>query len=136
MPPQSRGGALEIWHAPIAGTRRREAGLCARACEPVAGQTGLEKDHDEPPRSGEEAWQAWQRAGVSQFRQLQAVMLRDALRSCSADPAELAESYDHMTGEHLTPWYRDQVNQDRQRAASLLATAQGRPRTGPATTRR
>lgn len=56
-----------------------------------------------------------------------AVMLRDALRSRSADPAELAESFDHMTEEHLTPWYRDQVNQDRQRAASLLATAQGRP---------
>lgn len=32
-----------------------------------------------------------------------------------------------MTEEHLTPWYRDQVNQDRQRAASLLATTQGRP---------
>ena len=32
-----------------------------------------------------------------------------------------------MTEEHLTPWYRDQVNQDRQRAASLLATARGRP---------
>lgn len=31
-----------------------------------------------------------------------AVMLRDALRSRSADPAELAESFDHMTEEHLT----------------------------------
>jgi hypothetical protein len=60
-------------------------------------------------------------------------MLRDALRSRTADPAELAESFDHMTEEHLTPWYRDQINQDRQRAASwprhkaALAAAQPRP---------
>ena len=56
-----------------------------------------------------------------------AVTLRDALRSRSTDPAELAESFDRMTEEHLTPWYRDQVRQDRQRAASLLAMAEGRP---------
>jgi 2-polyprenyl-6-methoxyphenol hydroxylase-like FAD-dependent oxidoreductase len=38
--------------------------------------TVLEKDPDEPPRSGEEAWQAWQRAGVSQFRQLHYMQAR------------------------------------------------------------
>jgi 2-polyprenyl-6-methoxyphenol hydroxylase-like FAD-dependent oxidoreductase len=38
--------------------------------------TVLEKDHDGPPRGGEEAWQAWQRAGVSQFRQLHYMQAR------------------------------------------------------------
>jgi hypothetical protein len=32
--------------------------------------TVLEKDREGPPESSEEAWQVWQRAGVSQFRQL------------------------------------------------------------------
>jgi 2-polyprenyl-6-methoxyphenol hydroxylase-like FAD-dependent oxidoreductase len=60
-----------------------------------------------------------------------AVTLRDALRSHPADPADLAGAFDQMTEEHLTPWYRDQVNQDRQRAASLLAMAEGRPPARP-----
>jgi hypothetical protein len=30
--------------------------------------TVREKDHAKPPRSSEEAWQAWRRAGVSQLR--------------------------------------------------------------------
>jgi len=55
-----------------------------------------------------------------------AVTLRDALRAHPEDPARLAESFDQMTEEHLTPWYRDQVNQDRRRAANLLALAEGR----------
>ena len=60
-----------------------------------------------------------------------AVTLRDALRSYPADPAGLAESFDQMTEEYLTPWYRDQVNQDRRRAASLLALVEGRPPAAP-----
>ncbi len=60
-----------------------------------------------------------------------AVKLRDALRSQPADPAELAGLFDQMTEESLTPWYRDQVNRDRQRAASLLAVVEGRPPDGP-----
>ncbi len=47
-----------------------------------------------------------------------AVTLRDALRSYPADPAGLAESF-------------DQVNQDRRRAASLLALVEGRPPAAP-----
>jgi 2-polyprenyl-6-methoxyphenol hydroxylase-like FAD-dependent oxidoreductase len=38
--------------------------------------TVLEKDHDDPPGSGEEVWQAWQRTGVPQFRQLHYLQAR------------------------------------------------------------
>lgn len=55
-----------------------------------------------------------------------AVALRDAVRKSPRDPAELTESFDRVTEETLTPWYRDQIDRDYQRAAEIEAAIQGR----------
>jgi hypothetical protein len=60
-----------------------------------------------------------------------AVALRDTIRTCPDDPAQLVELFDLITEETLTPWYHDQVNRDNQRAASLRAEIEGRPPEGP-----
>ncbi len=56
-----------------------------------------------------------------------AITLRDTLREHSDDPARLGMEYDRVTEETLTPWYRDQVDQDNQIAAKVQATIDGRP---------
>jgi 2-polyprenyl-6-methoxyphenol hydroxylase-like FAD-dependent oxidoreductase len=53
--------------------------------------------------------------------------LRDTLREHSDDPARLGMEYDRVTEETLTPWYRDQVDQDNELAAEVQATIDGRP---------
>jgi 2-polyprenyl-6-methoxyphenol hydroxylase-like FAD-dependent oxidoreductase len=60
-----------------------------------------------------------------------AVALRDTVRACPDDPAQLVELFDLLTEETLTPWYHDQVNRDNQRAANLRAEIEGRPPEGP-----
>jgi 2-polyprenyl-6-methoxyphenol hydroxylase-like FAD-dependent oxidoreductase len=60
-----------------------------------------------------------------------AVALRDTVRACPDDPAQLVELFDQVTEETLTPWYYDQVNRDHQRAANLRAEIEGRPPEGP-----
>jgi 2-polyprenyl-6-methoxyphenol hydroxylase-like FAD-dependent oxidoreductase len=56
-----------------------------------------------------------------------AVALRDVLRQVPADPVELILSFDAVTETTLTPWYREQVDRDYQRAADIKATIEGRP---------
>jgi flavin-dependent dehydrogenase len=58
-----------------------------------------------------------------------AIALRDAAREYPEDPARLAEAFDRVTEEKLTPWYREQINRDYQRAAEVLAAIEGRPPT-------
>jgi flavin-dependent dehydrogenase len=53
-----------------------------------------------------------------------AVALRDAVRT-GADPAALVEEFDRTTEATLTPWYRQQVERDRLRAADLAAVLAG-----------
>jgi 2-polyprenyl-6-methoxyphenol hydroxylase-like FAD-dependent oxidoreductase len=55
-----------------------------------------------------------------------AVALRDVLWESTRDPAELAESFDRVTEESLTPWYQDQLDRDYQRAAEINAAIEGR----------
>ncbi len=55
-----------------------------------------------------------------------AVVLRDALRSCPGDPVGLIETFDRVTEQTLTPWYRDQFHRDQQRAARCRAVIEGR----------
>lgn len=56
-----------------------------------------------------------------------AIALRDVLRENSEDPARLAQAFDRVTEETLTPWYRDQIDRDHQRAAEIRAVTEGRP---------
>jgi 2-polyprenyl-6-methoxyphenol hydroxylase-like FAD-dependent oxidoreductase len=56
-----------------------------------------------------------------------AVALRDTIRADADDPAQLVESFDSTTESSLTPWYRDQVERDHQRAENLRAEIEGRP---------
>jgi 2-polyprenyl-6-methoxyphenol hydroxylase-like FAD-dependent oxidoreductase len=55
-----------------------------------------------------------------------AVTLRDVLRLHPADPAEFTLSFDRVTEETLTPWYREQVDRDQQRSAAIKAVIDGR----------
>lgn len=57
---------------------------------------------------------------------MQAIALRDTLRASPEDPARLVEAFDQMTEEMLTPWYRDQIDRDYQRAAEIQAAVDGR----------
>ncbi len=57
---------------------------------------------------------------------MHAIALRDAMREVPDDPARLAEVFDHVTEEALTPWYRDQINRDYQRAAEVQTAIDGR----------
>jgi len=61
----------------------------------------------------------------------QAVALREVARECGDDLPQLALRLDEVTESALTPWYRDQVDRDRHRAATLSAFVEGRqPQTG------
>lgn len=62
--------------------------------------------------------------------------LRDVVRAHLANPREFAEVWDEVTEAELTPWYRENVEEDRARIAEMNALRQGRepkpPRTRPA----
>lgn len=55
-----------------------------------------------------------------------AIALRDAAREFPEDAARLAEAFDRVTEETLTPWYRDQLSRDAQRAAEVRRIIDGR----------
>jgi 2-polyprenyl-6-methoxyphenol hydroxylase-like FAD-dependent oxidoreductase len=57
---------------------------------------------------------------------LHAIALRDALRENPEDPARLVEAFEQVTEETLTPWYRDQIERDYQRAVEMQAVIDGR----------
>ena len=57
----------------------------------------------------------------------QAIALRDVARESGDNLLQLALRLDEATESALTPWYRDQVDRDRQRAAMLSALVEGRP---------
>ena len=54
-----------------------------------------------------------------------AVALRDVLRDDPHDPADLTMAFDRVTEQTLTPWYRDQIDRDYQRAAAIQAAIDG-----------
>lgn len=59
----------------------------------------------------------------------QTQLLRDSAREATLDdPVQLALTYDRLTEETLTPWYRQQVDGDRARAAEVQALIAGQPR--------
>jgi 2-polyprenyl-6-methoxyphenol hydroxylase-like FAD-dependent oxidoreductase len=62
----------------------------------------------------------------------QAIALRDAAREFPEDLARLAEAFDRVTEETLTPWYRDQMSRDAQRAAEVRRIIDGRAPAPPA----
>jgi 2-polyprenyl-6-methoxyphenol hydroxylase-like FAD-dependent oxidoreductase len=55
-----------------------------------------------------------------------AVALRDVLRDHPRDPADVTMAFDRVTEETLTPWYREQIDRDYQRAAEITAAIDGR----------
>ena len=55
-----------------------------------------------------------------------AIALRDACRFFFDDPLRLAASFDAVTEEKFTPWYRQQVERDRDRVAAMTAAIEGR----------
>lgn len=61
-----------------------------------------------------------------------AVALRDALRAEPEERARLAQAFDRVTEERLTPWYREQVERDHQLAAEVQALIDGRAPDRPA----
>jgi len=52
---------------------------------------------------------------------LHAVRLRDAVASGLEDPQAFAEAWDALTEEELTPWYRETVEEDRDRLREIDA---------------
>ena len=62
---------------------------------------------------------------------LHAVTLRDALRASAGDPWHLATTFDALTEERVTPWYREQVGRDYQRAAEIQALIDDQPAPPP-----
>lgn len=56
---------------------------------------------------------------------MHALALRAAVREHLDNPAQLAEAFDSATEETVTPWYRDQVNRDRQFTAQFQALLDG-----------
>jgi len=60
-----------------------------------------------------------------------AVALRDTLREKAGDPVGLVARFDEVTEATLTPWFRDQYDRDRQRAADTQAVLDGRPMPPP-----
>jgi 2-polyprenyl-6-methoxyphenol hydroxylase-like FAD-dependent oxidoreductase len=64
-----------------------------------------------------------------------AIALRDAVRDSGAEPCRLALRLDELTETSLTPWYRDQVERDRHRAAQMSALVAGRTPDNGATPR-
>ena len=51
--------------------------------------------------------------------------LRDVIRSHLDDPLEFADVWDAVTEAELTPWYRDNVEEDRDRIAEIAALRNG-----------
>ncbi|HEY8673877.1 MAG TPA: FAD-dependent oxidoreductase [Candidatus Dormibacteraeota bacterium] len=60
-----------------------------------------------------------------------AVALRDTVREKAGDPVGLVARFDEVTEATLTPWFRDQYDRDRQRAADTQAVLDGRPMPPP-----
>jgi flavin-dependent dehydrogenase len=56
----------------------------------------------------------------------QAQLLRDTARAHLDDPAAFAEAWDAVTESELTPWYRDTVEEDRERLRDVEAQRNGR----------
>jgi 2-polyprenyl-6-methoxyphenol hydroxylase-like FAD-dependent oxidoreductase len=56
-----------------------------------------------------------------------AITLRDVARGTLHEPVALVETFDRVTEETLTPWYRQQVDGDHQRAAEIQASIDGYP---------
>jgi 2-polyprenyl-6-methoxyphenol hydroxylase-like FAD-dependent oxidoreductase len=54
-----------------------------------------------------------------------AIALRNVMREHPEDSARLAEAFDRVTEDTLTPWYRDQVDRDYQVAAEFQAAVDG-----------
>ncbi|MGA9858738.1 MAG: FAD-dependent oxidoreductase [Solirubrobacteraceae bacterium] len=65
-----------------------------------------------------------------------ALALRDALRAEPDDPAARIGHFDDVTETTLTPWYQDQVERDRLRAADTAAVIEGRPPAEPSARQR
>lgn len=63
---------------------------------------------------------------------LHAVAVRDAVRTSGGDARQLMNTFDALTEERVTPWYREQVGRDYQRAAEIGALVEGRPAPQPA----
>jgi 2-polyprenyl-6-methoxyphenol hydroxylase-like FAD-dependent oxidoreductase len=51
--------------------------------------------------------------------------LRDVIREHLGDPLEFAEVWDAVTEAELTPWYRENVEEDRDRIAEIAALRRG-----------
>ncbi len=51
--------------------------------------------------------------------------LRDVVREHLDDPLEFAEAWDAVTESELTPWYRENVEEDRDRIAEIAALRSG-----------
>jgi 2-polyprenyl-6-methoxyphenol hydroxylase-like FAD-dependent oxidoreductase len=62
-----------------------------------------------------------------------AVALRDALREHDGNPLTAALAFDDVTERTCTPWYRTQVENDRDRFAAIDAAIDGREPPTPAT---
>ena len=62
-----------------------------------------------------------------------AVALRDTLREKAGDPVGLVARFDEVTEATLTPWFRDQYDRDRQRAADTQAVLDGHSTPAPGT---
>jgi 2-polyprenyl-6-methoxyphenol hydroxylase-like FAD-dependent oxidoreductase len=54
------------------------------------------------------------------------IALRDLTRSLFDDPYQLAVAFDAATEERFTPWYRQQIDRDRDRVAAITAAIEGR----------
>ncbi len=57
---------------------------------------------------------------------MHATLLRDSMRDTGDDPVALAIDFDAATEEQITPWYRQQVEADEQRASDFRAVIDGR----------
>jgi 2-polyprenyl-6-methoxyphenol hydroxylase-like FAD-dependent oxidoreductase len=55
-----------------------------------------------------------------------AIALRDAARTYFDEPLGLATTFDEITEEKFTPWYRQQIDRDRGRVAAINAAIEGR----------
>jgi 2-polyprenyl-6-methoxyphenol hydroxylase-like FAD-dependent oxidoreductase len=55
-----------------------------------------------------------------------AIAIRDVARVHFDDPHGLAMAFDAVTEERFTPWYRQQLDRDHDRVASIQATIEGR----------
>ncbi len=63
---------------------------------------------------------------------LHALALRDSIRK-NDDPVALLREFDAATESELTPWYRQQVERDYERAEQVQAAVDGRPWSPPET---